>query len=1173
MWYRIMGVLVFTFVLLGMSSTLAQAADPWQDYDNYTVIDHDTTWSGHLTRADFPKPTVVVNGAVLTILPGTQVAVGTLSVYDGRIVALGTATESIHFTKQATDYSRVPADYAPYDRECYFSPEAGMIEFSTEATADTEPSILRHVIFEGMGLNEWTGSDNCPWNVGWINPVRNFFVKTAHASARTFMENPALRLSGGKLRIENASFKNNAYTDIESGLGFSDDWESYDFLQVIDSNFEGNTVNMAVNSTIWYDGSLGTDFSGKVLLRNNWYGDASGPTADVNPGGAGERLIGTFRLDGFSPIKFSATCTTDCFSNVLFLPGLEASRLYVQNGNDENQLWEPNREADAEKLFLDENGESIRDDIYTRDVIDEKNVLPLAQGNIYKSFIDDMNTMRDTDHLINDWQAAPYDWRLTLNDILEGGEKDGDTLSYLKPTTEPYIISELERLASTSKSGKVTIVAHSNGGLVAKALIRKLGDTEAARLIDKVVLVAVPQSGTPQAIGALLHGYDQGLPYDWLSPILSTKMARTLAHNMPSAYPLLPSDAYFSGEGSGVETPPITFQSGALTDGFIGEYGAEIGSASELHGFFRDTTGKVSADADDVTSPSTVNATLLADGISTHQALDNMTIPEAIEVYQIGGFGEETLGTIRYWTDKYCAVAANDGRCVEYESKLRYTPDSMVDGDGTVVTPSALAISTGTLNVKRYWVNLDQYNNAFPGSLSRLDREHADILEVQELRDFIKDSVITQSSTTLPNFISDSEPATNSEKRLRYYLHSPLSLYIRDSAGHTVSATASDIPGARYRRFGEVQYISVPAAVHPTLMLDGEVPGSFTLEIQEIDNNTITGTTTFSGIPSTAETKVEMDFSDGTIEQASPLTIDYDGNGTDDHALAPVLGGVVFLEGDVTPPTTKLSLSGTQGTNDWYTSDVTVILTAIDNENGSGVEKTEYSIDNGTTWNMYVDPLIIIQEGTTTLQYFSTDKTGNQEAVQTETIQIDKTAPEGKITFNPITQKLDIFGMDNVSQTTVSSESLIQKKRFERWFRRDDDKTLVKTTVVDQAGHRTELVFERKRDKDRRIDLTLQSVAYDGIRTLIPATLRYKWVYNERKGKYQMLVSFLRNSERAIESHYRPKQDVTIIMEKPQDMDDRDEDDDADRRRVREKLLGMVVPYMQTAQGIIEIKY
>jgi pimeloyl-ACP methyl ester carboxylesterase len=50
-------------------------------------------------------------------------------------------------------------------------------------------------------------------------------------------------------------------------------------------------------------------------------------------------------------------------------------------------------------------------------------------------------------------------------------------------TSTPYIIQELRRLAATSKTGKVTIIAHSNGGLLAKAL---LTHPEYAQYVDNL---------------------------------------------------------------------------------------------------------------------------------------------------------------------------------------------------------------------------------------------------------------------------------------------------------------------------------------------------------------------------------------------------------------------------------------------------------------------------------------------------------------------------------------------------------------------------------------------------------------------------------------------------------------------------------------------------------------
>lgn len=95
---------------------------------------------------------------------------------------------------------------------------------------------------------------------------------------------------------------------------------------------------------------------------------------------------------------------------------------------------------------------------------------------------------------------------------------------------------------------------------------------------------------------------------------------------------------------------------------------------------------------------------------------------------------------------------------------------------------------------------------------------------------------------------------------------------------------------------------------------------------------------------------------------------------------------------DSTPPTTTISVSGTGGP-DWFRSDVQVALTAIDNEDGSGMDKTEYSLDDGTNWVTYANPFTISHEGNNKVEFRSTDKAGNVENVQIIEIKIDKTAP------------------------------------------------------------------------------------------------------------------------------------------------------------------------------------
>ncbi|MEM2974451.1 MAG: DUF2341 domain-containing protein, partial [Candidatus Micrarchaeia archaeon] len=94
---------------------------------------------------------------------------------------------------------------------------------------------------------------------------------------------------------------------------------------------------------------------------------------------------------------------------------------------------------------------------------------------------------------------------------------------------------------------------------------------------------------------------------------------------------------------------------------------------------------------------------------------------------------------------------------------------------------------------------------------------------------------------------------------------------------------------------------------------------------------------------------------------------------------------------DYNPPVTIASLSGTQGDNNWYISDVHVTLTATDDI--KGVKETKYSLDN-INWNTYVGTFTISAEGINSVYYYSIDKAGNQEEVKTQVIRIDKTPPK-----------------------------------------------------------------------------------------------------------------------------------------------------------------------------------
>jgi len=603
------------------------------------------------------------------------------------------------------------------------------------------------------------------------------------------------------------------------------------------------------------------------------------------------------------------TITTG-YSNVAFLPGIEASRLYI-NGYKQ---WEPFGDNDAEDLLMDSNGKSVKDNIYARDVIN--NAYVPIKGNVYQSFIESMNDLK-SNHVIADWKPLSYDWRLSFDDVLSNGQIMNDGINYtreISPLDTPNIIGEIYRLAESSDTGKVTIVTHSMGGLLAKKLTIKLG-ADAPKLLDQMIFVAAPQAGTPQAIGALLHGADVALPLTSLDYGMSPKEGRKLSQNMPSAYSLLPSAKYFRY----VDNPVVMFDGSDFLLPWRTKYGgSSIHSQELLHNFLADQSRPPLAVFYPLNFPTSTNPTLLANAETLHDMeIDNWEPPAGVQLTEIAGWGVETLATIEYKKGIFApCIEWKEALCVKKDDIPVLEPHlkTVVDGDGTVVVPSALWTATST-GVRKYWVDLATYNswkNLFQtGTL--IARKHADVFEVPEIRDFTK-NLLVRNGIIPEKYIFTSTPPNTfaSTTRLHFTLHSPLTLNIYDDQGnHTGYSTTTreleeNIPGSQYIAFGELKYISVPSSSNLHLVMNGYASGSFTLDMEEWQGDILMASTTFAAIPSATSTVATMNVLENEgVVGASSLCVDENGDGTTDMTLAPKIGETVFP--DMIPPEAKIS--------------------------------------------------------------------------------------------------------------------------------------------------------------------------------------------------------------------------------------------------------------------------
>ncbi len=146
------------------------------------------------------------------------------------------------------------------------------------------------------------------------------------------------------------------------------------------------------------------------------------------------------------------------------------------------------------------------------------------------------------------------------------------------------------------------------------------------------------------------------------------------------------------------------------------------------------------------------------------------------------------------------------------------------------------------------------------------------------------------------------------------------------------------------------------------------------------------------------------------LNLSSDLMVQYVGDGKHE---------IVWNKDDI-PPTTDIYLNGLLGNNNWYTSNVEITLTAADEENGSGIAKTEYSFDDAI-WNEYSSPFTVDIEGTTTVYFRSIDNAENVEATKTQSFKIDKTAPEIAID-SPMNEVVYLLNEEATASWSVEDE-------------------------------------------------------------------------------------------------------------------------------------------------------
>ena len=195
---------------------------------------------------------------------------------------------------------------------------------------------------------------------------------------------------------------------------------------------------------------------------------------------------------------------------------------------------------------------------------------------------------------------------------------------------------------------------------------------------------------------------------------------------------------------------------------------------------------------------------------------------------------------------------------------------------------------------------------------------------------------------------------------------------------------------------------------------------------------------------------------------------------------------------------------------------------------------------DGTLQN--ASPLLVDYDGNGVADMSLKSKIGKE-------VVFDTTPPEATLSFNPVSQKLEIVGTDNLSRTTVLT-------------------TATSSLITDEAGNTLQIIFKKLKQKGKEIKVEIQELRYNGVSTgeTSKTVLQYEWSI-DRDGKIKVLEEEVTTGPEAVQGHYSAKKNVTKIEEKTKGRGDRGE------KEKKKTLPGLVIVGLATDGGKIYTNY
>jgi hypothetical protein len=606
---------------------------------------------------------------------------------------------------------------------------------------------------------------------------------------------------------------------------------------------------------------------------------------------------------------------------VVIVPGISGSVLV--KSSDGSEAW-PNigkmlvspSDSYLDALALDAAGNDSASTIRVSGILADAK---LAAGNV-TLFSDDfygnlIDAFKNEGYIENqNLFTAPYDWRLDITKSVS------------------VLTAQIAQAVAVSPTGKINIVAHSMGGLVLKKYLAGLTSGASAALLDKVILVGVPELGAPYAFKILNYGDDLNIP------IANQNEIKKIAQNMPAIYELLPSRRYVGVVGGYVQD----FRDGK-GDAFLDYAGASTVLASDP------------ADSR--------NVALLNVADNFHQAIDNTPVA-APSVYNIAGCGKPTITGF----DLY------DAGAIDLERG---------SGDGTVPEVSAMDLANAAHD---YFVLSGQTGIDHTGLMS----DARPVAFIKNIVDGNLAAALPQgiSMREADCTAAQSSASSSSDSTIEFSATGSENLGVYDAAGDFTGLTASGtvalgIPGSEYDQLASSTFVLVPAGSDYRAVSGATASGTLAMKVRGYRSGIVDRQATYLSVPiSDTSTVAELDFSG--FDKNMDLKLGHRGhaNVLRIHRPDSVISAAANLK-DRTPPmiiVTPLPRTVMQNAT------ATLAFSATDV--GSGIATTTATFNGATVANGAI--LSFTQPGKNILVISATDNAGNP---RTKKIEIDVRAP------------------------------------------------------------------------------------------------------------------------------------------------------------------------------------